>query len=323
MNTTDLYVEQVLIGALVFLALVMPWAPEILYAIKDWEAVDRLGGGALVLGISFLLGILFDRFADTLTEPLERHQRLHFAFEQVVKKCKQDERLTFSAAYGDDPFAEGELRMQMLRETGHVVDWVNYHRSRIRLARAMAVYLPALSFTSTIALGRHSGGHWSTPLHLVAGLSFVLLAYLIAAVWSNFLAKYPTDYWFSAPKTYERDKALSYAKKHGYAIDEPGQKPLRSSGQKLIVGILMHNPIALGGMILLAAAIGMGFWRSNAAMLAVSVIGAVATIMAAWSWWRIGYTYRTYLAQLTVSIRTEHRKLDALRYRVVRPRLLR
>lgn len=298
MNTTDLYVEQVLIGALVLLALVMPWAPEILCAIKDWEAVDRVGGGALVLGISFLLGILFDRFADTLTEPLERHQRLHFAFEQVFKKCKQDVRLTFSAAYGDEPVAEGKLRMQLLRETGHLVDWMNYHRSRIRLARAMAAYFPALSFTSTIAIGRHAEGVWATQPHLVAGLSFVVLSYFIAAVSSHFLAKRRTDYWFSAPKTYDRKEALAYAEKHGWAIDESGNKSASKFGKELIVGILVHNPMALACMLLLVAAIAMSFWYSNAMMLAVAVVGAVATIMATWSWWRIGYTYRTYLSQL-------------------------
>jgi len=82
MKTTELYVEQVLIGLLVIAIGVLPWAPEL----RGKLASMTIGEGSVLLGLAFWLGIPFDQFADTLSERLERHNRLQFALRKVIGK---------------------------------------------------------------------------------------------------------------------------------------------------------------------------------------------------------------------------------------------
>ena len=84
MKTSQLYIEQVLIGALIILIVSLPWLPEFLKIdLKDVSTVAGLAGGSLVLGAAFWLGIPFDRFSDTLLDRLNRHNRLRFTLRHA------------------------------------------------------------------------------------------------------------------------------------------------------------------------------------------------------------------------------------------------
>ena len=130
MKTTEIFVEQVIIGFLVLVVIVLigidhPW--------KAWQdaGLDASATAALgvaLVGAAYLLGILYDRFADTLLEDFDRHNRLAVALD------------------GADPeFPESKMRLAALREGGGVVEHADYLRSRLRLARAMATLAPALT----------------------------------------------------------------------------------------------------------------------------------------------------------------------------------
>ena len=121
MKTTELYIEQVLIGAIALFALALPWTPEILSLVGDSKTADTFVGATVAIGVSFLLGILFDRFADTLTEPLEKHNRIRFTWENQLEKFKRQQQPqventakgndALKLIYGeDDPFPEDALR---------------------------------------------------------------------------------------------------------------------------------------------------------------------------------------------------------------------
>lgn len=74
MKTTELFVEQTLTG---FLVLSAPAAPFL-----SWETLRELpdeaqggidiGSAAGAIGVAYLLGVIFDRFADTLLARINR-----------------------------------------------------------------------------------------------------------------------------------------------------------------------------------------------------------------------------------------------------------
>jgi hypothetical protein len=87
MGTTELQAEQVIVGGVVLAAVLLPWAPEIVAALNANTGVSQLVAGAGAILVAYVLGVVFDRLADTLTEWLERCQRLLF-IERALKEGK-------------------------------------------------------------------------------------------------------------------------------------------------------------------------------------------------------------------------------------------
>jgi hypothetical protein len=104
MKTTELFVEQTLTGFLILAAGAAPFL--------SWEKLEKLPGEAKggidissaagAIGIAYLLGVIFDRFADTLLERINRWNRLLFAIE--LKKENK-------ALSPDDAFPEDRLQI--------------------------------------------------------------------------------------------------------------------------------------------------------------------------------------------------------------------
>jgi hypothetical protein len=109
MSTTQLFVEQLFIGFMVLLIGALPVLPEIRpYLGHAQDLGDSLGIATAVGGAAYLLGIVFDRLADSLLANLEQHHRLRYALF--------DRR----AGLWSDPWPEPQLRFRVLRAGGRI-----------------------------------------------------------------------------------------------------------------------------------------------------------------------------------------------------------
>jgi len=148
MKTTDLYLEQVLIGFLVILIAALPWIPQLWAHSGDVKTGISIIGGSAALGFAFFIGIPFDRLADTLSERLDIRHRLKFALDYLIKP--EADRKDFPVG---DPFPE-DMLMILCRRDQSVTRAHDYLRSRLRLTRALAVYAPAMAFIATLSVAR-------------------------------------------------------------------------------------------------------------------------------------------------------------------------
>jgi lysophospholipase L1-like esterase len=128
-QTTEVFVEQVLLGLAALLALLLPFHPEWLHELPD----PSLESSAAILAAAYLLGVLVDRGADSLTGGLERRGRL-----------------AFSARLGQ-PLREDRLALQALSAGDAVAARAEYLRSRFRLARGLLALLPAVTVAAALA----------------------------------------------------------------------------------------------------------------------------------------------------------------------------
>ena len=264
MKTTELFVEQTLTG---FLVLTTAAAPFL-----TWETLAELpeeakGGvdissAAGAIGAAYLLGVVFDRFADTLLERFNRWNRLLFAIE-LIKDNK--------AISPKDPFPEDQLQIEVIHEGGEAWEWMDYLRSRIRTARAMTAYVPALTISMALAMGLRD-----SPAAGKAVLAMVVAAYVLAFLVSRVLEKSS----HRLPKTYHlnTEADLQRARSMMTATKEPA----------FWLGVFL---IALGIGLIPFGTTG----PARSAMSAVLATGAVLSGISAWVWWRTTVTFMQFL----------------------------
>lgn len=266
MKSTEIFVEQLLIGALVGITICL--------AFGEWHFwVGLLGAGAtsgaaawisggLGLGAAYLLGVLMDRFADSLLGPLQKVQRLRFGIAVApTHPSRWQPRF--------DPFDQGRLEVAIRARGGDLGDWLQYLRSRIRLARALAVFLPALTVAIVLAL-KPSPAAW-LPWVLPCG-------YLLAAVGNLFISRVPST----------RGKRERIARYFDARRDSEG----RLSKASLVLDVVSCPVVRLGLVLLLTAFVLA--WGS-ARLVGVALAGVAASALAGWTWWRITKTLMRFL----------------------------
>jgi len=150
MELTQVYVEQVIIGALVLITVAVLATGAVPLPDKDMEATF----GFAFLGAAYVAGILYDRIADSLLERLERRKRFKF----VLKDSKPALPLV------KDPFEEYGKKLSVEHRS------LAYLEARMRILRALATLLPAM--TLAFLLARDSSGR---PLAMIAAPSIYLL----------------------------------------------------------------------------------------------------------------------------------------------------
>src|SRR5688572_8041228 len=263
MKSTELFVEQTLTGFLVLAAAAAPFVSlEALQKLPD----EAKGGidiskAAGAIGAAYLLGVVFDRFADTLLERFNRWNRLLFAIELV--KEKKD----LSA---EDPFPEDRLQIEVISHGGEVWEWMDYLRCRIRIARAMAAFVPALTLSLALAVGFRE-----RPATTDAVLAAVVGAYLATFIISRILEKSARR----LPKTFELDTDADC--QHCETMMKTAREP---------VFWLAAFLVALGfGLIALASD------TVRPTLSAVLATGAVLSGISAWTWWRTTMTFMQFL----------------------------
>lgn len=304
MKTTELYIEQVLIGLLIIAIGALPWSHQLSPRLGN-SLPKLIAEASFLLGVGFWVGIPFDRFADTLLERLEHHNRLQFALKNAIGKelIKQD-----SVKLTKDIYPEDRRRLKGWRDEEGVVNWLEYNRSRIRLTRALAVYGPALTFSLTVAVspdlyGKPSGTKclW---LSLVAVVYFAwaMLASPPSPLQPNKVKKRRIIHAVFGDKLPRTDEVelIEYGQKWDRVTKNDGEESTnfvkKSSRSDLFVWADEWRVLAIP-LLLLIATIWIGFRHGFPANW-VAWLGASLTVIASWSWWRISYTYRTYLSEL-------------------------
>ena len=147
---------------------------------------------------------------------------------------------------------------------------MDYLRSRIRLARAMTAFVPALTLSFELAAGPRD-----RPGLIPAVLAMVVVAYVAAFLASQILER---SSW-QLPKTYDlhTDEDCQGARAKMKATREP----------VFWLGVFL---LALGlGLIPLGTESGL------AAMAAVLATGTVLTAISTWAWWRTTETFMQFL----------------------------
>ena len=278
MKTTELFVEQVLIGLVVITTAALMVSDELLKTILE----ANLGAVAVLAAGAYLVGIVYDRLADTLLQDLERHNRLLFALN-LHYKSPQDT---------SDPFPEDELRNRLLYN-GEASDYAHYLRSRMRLTRALTTLIPPMG----VAVALNMLG--DRPTERFVGASIVAAVYVLA-----WLAKIRRR----RPAT---AAALKSSPRDRYKLPRTGDlriQPIREWYETSIGGYegrpkLASARFALRNEAITWAALGLAAMAGVAALMAgqpLAALGiAVATLaltaLVGWSWWRISQTFYAFL----------------------------
>jgi hypothetical protein len=264
MKSTELFVEQTLTGFLVLSAAAAPFIsldtlPKLT---EDAKGGVDIGSAAGAIGAAYLLGVVFDRFADTLLERLNRWNRLLFA----INLMKDGEGLE-----PDDPFPEDRLQIELIKQGDEAWEWMDYLRSRIRIARSMAAFVPALTLSLMMAVGLRDRAN-----EVNTALTIVVAAYLAAFLASRILERSKSQ---RLPKTYEL---------------ENGEDCDRACKQMSTT----REPVAWLAIVLMAVGLGLitignrPGWGTMAAILAA---GTALTGISAWTWWRMTMTFMQFL----------------------------
>lgn len=269
MKTTELVVEQVFVGLLVLAIFTLPSVPGNLERLpEDTSRLLAIAAalGLPALGLAYLLGVVFDRFADTLLSRIEMRQRLRFAVEQ-----DENRRRAAATLPRHDPFPEDLLRIRVMREGESLGDWMEYLRTRIRITRSLAVFLPALTLSAALAI---LGEPW--PLLPPIGLGLVALIYVLSFA-ATLRDNENED--TKLPKTWHRDL-------------ERRLEELPVAREPVVRGAL--GVTGLGGFVLAAAALHAQL-DDGLAVVAILLAGAALSALSVWSWRRITKTFMNLL----------------------------
>jgi hypothetical protein len=169
MTTTAIFAELLVIGLLTVswlgLILAAKWGIPPLDPLKGWEAPATVG----VLALAYLLGIATDRIADSITD----------GWDHAIA-----DRVRHAETAGIDP---EEMRLRLMAAPPPAIQFLDYARSRRRLARAAALDGTITAVVSAVLLFGQSNG-WpirvnSTVLVAVLSISVVVGAGTAFAWW--------------------------------------------------------------------------------------------------------------------------------------------
>ena len=283
MKTTEIFVEQVLIGAMVLIVIALFLG----YGVEDLSPKDNAGAAAMAvfgLGAAYLAGIVYDRVNDTMLEAIERRSRLR----AVAGFPKYGRRY--------DPLPEDQLRLRIQIADKAVAEYADYLRTRIRLTRALATLAPV--FALAVLVGNPAlcpaQGHACPHAALIGALSSVLV---YGVVFGLAIVREPPDalkrYWKSQMPG---DKSAPNESRWRTYVCRPVPRTYHLIGPELDAYLDNFRPayepaywalgvVTVGGCVI----------NGTACSVAIMSGGAVVALLAGWTWLRIAQTYRGLL----------------------------
>lgn len=165
MSTTSMYVEilvvglQTLVWLLLLVSLCTKWnlgdGSEALQKYKEYSSLITV----LLLASAYVLGILFDRLADTIYSILSH------------------------SSGKSQPVSFGEMRLQVMHGSEGMAKFLDYQRSRLRIARATVFNALITIVVGSIWLITYPDSNYASIIEsmLIAGL--IVLALSVYAAW--------------------------------------------------------------------------------------------------------------------------------------------
>lgn len=319
MKTTELFVDQVLIGLLVLVTL-LALSPLPFPSLDNFD----LAKATAVVACAYFTGILYDRFADTLLQDMESHQRLAVSLGKwmAAKPANSDRFPGFPATARTEVFDAGTYRMAVIRN-GQASDYSDYLRSRMRLTRALATLLPGMSVALVAYLSTDADtGKFNAcgsvdgivePLRFLCGdtgqWAPVLVVTLIYGV--TFLSQFAKpdvlgkqDQSASTPRWWAKPPRTELTKEQLQAYDAMLGQPdwRRSTGMSQFWAIWRVDPgLCLFSIVLTVLGVGLAYGLGPAHYAAVPLAGVLLTLLAAWTWWRISETFMKFIRRFARS----------------------
>lgn len=333
MNTAELYVEPILVGALVIALLSLPLAPEILEILRSelFKSFAGVALGAILVGLIYFVGIVADRLIDSCLEALERHNRVRYALGTLdvpqwldIYNAEHREDVFLLSGSGD-LFPEDELRWRVFTDAARIADSLDYIRTRVRLLRALTFLLPGLVFAGALGALRlmltfkcaGPSGTASPPGRIrcdqtdwIVSLSvgeaafpvfvapivyvFVILAAAVLRVWGA--SQWRKNKVPCCGGVWAPPNTRRYWRVTQYAKYR-GWPVAELSNRRLWLDIV-RQPVVWGSVLLLlgsSPAIWLLSGKSVLAGVAGVATGLLLTAFAGWAWWRITGTYMAYL----------------------------
>lgn len=289
MKTTELFVEQVLIGvAVLFVGCLLVLSS----ALSDLAAA-KFGEAALLVGASYVLGMFYDRIADTLLQDLEQSHRLLFAIREYYRR---------GGMSAEDPFPENRWRARLSFSTKAAVDQATYLRSRIRLTRAIATLLPAVGIGTVLLVARVL-----EPWRLAfvwSAVAIYMIVFLMKLMRRPAVTSAALEQAQRGPFTLPRTDALTSADVRGWYEAQIGGYDRHAGRPKHpVIRILARadTPVAFGlllsTVICIASALASSPGGSRPGAMAIAIGTPLITALAGWTWWRITETFFAFLQE--------------------------
>ena len=267
MNTAQVSIELILAGILALCAFVLPF----------WKgtSIDPqfLQNEALIgfLGLAYLLGVVFDKLADTMLTPAEHFLRI----KQGAKFL--DDHKTFK---GKDPFPQNDLEFSLKKAKDGRLEWMNSLKSRIRTSRELAVLgLPAVMGLTIYQTSRAS---WWIFLPVALNLLLFIVTIALEASTSD------EDSSEKAKQAKLKTSQLSTARE----IRELQVRQMRRQTHIASIPyyLLLANSVITTGVIAV-------FNLNNQIIVLLAVGGTIISLLALWSCLRITRTYLKFVAR--------------------------
>jgi hypothetical protein len=273
MKTTEIFIEQVLIGFIVLATCLLP----VHHAIESYSSGKDVFVAVAAVGVAYLLGIIFDRYADACVQRYEQHLRVRYAI-----------KLSPLPDGPADPFPEDRYRIQQLKAGAGLAEWFNYLRSTIRLSRALAVFTPGLTLAGVMAIR-----NWPEFDETAAWGYYVLAATYLGLPVISLVAGKSLFGSGVAPKTYDP------VGMDNYRSDRALGKDAKARFEHLFTQSmdLLWSQTMAGGILIFAAAIVLAAGNSPHRDVAVvlTACGFAFTILSAWAWATMQKTFMEYL----------------------------
>lgn len=278
MNTAQVSIELVLAGFLALCAFVLPFLDKAILNTNILQNEALIG----VLGLAYLLGVIFDKLADTLLHPMEHILRLKQADKFL------DENSDFK---GKDAFPQNYLEFNLKKEKDGRLDWMNSLKSRIRTSRELAVLgLPAALGIVIQQAATNSWMYLPIALNLIC---FIITAWLESNT--------------SDEDSKERVGRIKQLNTQNLSRDKSVRKGQLQLAERQARNASLPYYLLMANSTISIAVIS-AFNPGNLFILMMGGGGVIASMLALWACLRITRTYMKFVAKTMIVEKKEKKK---------------